>query len=504
MAENVLPTHETILQLIADSAPENWSPRVFVENTGTDRRALDAVLDDLRGADLVRLTAWQTGRGQGYEITPLGGEILADPELRAGFRDAARLGSIPRAEPAPEGDETYTTDDTRRARLHVLQVGFTPGPALLTRLIVIACLVVFGIGAMVASQNGRSMFRYLLGADATTTKAMGALTPGYLLDGEWWRLISASFVHFGILHLLFNLHTLRVVGRSLERMYGRWRYPLLFLLSGLTGAVMNFVWSPVAEGGPKIASGASACVWGLIGSQYATLVLNRDLFPDALYRKQLRGLNWLILLNLLLGLLPNISMVSHIAGGIGGVLLTIAMHHQRWSDFSRKFFAVIVLVAWPIFLLTLLGSVMQTDPRWQKIRERAAVVNRVQNLKDLRESIVPKISALEADIEKLDLDRQKGIDAKADAPAPDRYAEVRGRIESAAEGIKEPSLDPQAEEIRISARRYLGLLKGEVDYLAVLGVGGQAATDEQMRELRKIRRELKAAKEDWDKVRQVR
>jgi len=235
------------------------------------------------------------------------------------------------------------------------------------------------------------------------------------------------------------------------------------------------------------------------------MVLNKDLFPEPLYRVQIRQLNGLVLFNLFISLvLPQISLVSHIAGGLAGAFLTVVLHHQRWSDFPRKFFAMIVLVAWPIFLLTLLGSVMQTDPRWKRVREAIDIVGRAASLKELRESIVPKVAAIERGLEQLDLNWQKSEGGKGPAPTAENFDALEGTIEAARTVVEVPSPDAMVEEIQISARRYLSALKSEVVHLKSLATDVVPPTDAQRAALRAFRREVKTAKVDWDKVRQVR
>jgi membrane associated rhomboid family serine protease len=126
--------------------------------------------------------------------------------------------------------------------------------------------------------------------------------------GQWWRLVTAAFLHVGPLHLALNMLALLVFGTELERALGRWRFLVLYFVSVLGGAtaVQLFSIAPVA--------GASTAIWGLMGA-FAVLMVAR--------RQDLRGIATLLVINVLISVLvPGISLVGHIGGLIAGVLVT--------------------------------------------------------------------------------------------------------------------------------------------------------------------------------------
>src|SRR5438132_9391202 len=83
---------ETILRLCKAEAPHPWYPSVFAQTTGVPREQLDPHLDRLRLGGFIRLTEWVQGKGQGYELTPAGTQLLEHPKLVARLRD----GELPR------------------------------------------------------------------------------------------------------------------------------------------------------------------------------------------------------------------------------------------------------------------------------------------------------------------------------------------------------------------------------------------------------------------------
>jgi membrane associated rhomboid family serine protease len=140
-----------------------------------------------------------------------------------------------------------------------------------------------------------------------------ALVPVAVADGEWWRLITGGFLHFGPIHLLFNMWALWVIGRDVERALGRGRFLALYLVSllGASTAVMLLT-TPGAN-----VAGASGAVFGLMG---ALAVLLRRL------RVPLGQVGGVIAVNLAITfLLPGISVAGHLGGLITGAAATAAL-----------------------------------------------------------------------------------------------------------------------------------------------------------------------------------
>jgi membrane associated rhomboid family serine protease len=96
-----------------------------------------------------------------------------------------------------------------------------------------------------------------------------ALIPAEVAGGEWYRLFSSMFLHFGFLHIAFNMWALLVIGGPLEQLLGRWRFVALYVLSGLGGSVLSFSTGPLLVK----AAGASGAIFGLFAAMY---VVNRQ------------------------------------------------------------------------------------------------------------------------------------------------------------------------------------------------------------------------------------
>jgi membrane associated rhomboid family serine protease len=141
----------------------------------------------------------------------------------------------------------------------------------------------------------------------------GVLAAPLVDQGDWWRLITAAFLHYGPIHLAMNMLALWWFGSAVEQVLGRSRYLLLYVVSGLAGSAGALLASPNA-----LTVGASGAIFGIMG---AALVLERQqnyvLGGGALS---------IIVLNLVFTFaIPGISIGGHLGGLVGGILGTLAL-----------------------------------------------------------------------------------------------------------------------------------------------------------------------------------
>ncbi len=158
------------------------------------------------------------------------------------------------------------------------------------------------------------------------TLAGGSESPRVLIDlganvgplvttGEYWRLFTANFLHIGLMHIALNLYALYIVGTEVEMFYGPWRFLVIYLLSGLSGAIASYAFTY------GLSAGASTAVFGLIGTLVAFFVRNRDVFGE-MSRTRLTNLVVVIAINIFYGLsVGTIDNWGHAGGFIGGVVL---------------------------------------------------------------------------------------------------------------------------------------------------------------------------------------
>ncbi|SHH15628.1 rhomboid family intramembrane serine protease [Thermosipho atlanticus] len=149
--------------------------------------------------------------------------------------------------------------------------------------------------------------------------------------GQWYRLITAMFVHGGFLHLLFNMYALYYLGRIVEGIYGTDKFLSFYFVSGLIGniATQLFYYN-------SLSVGASGAIFGLVGVLFAA-----GFRKDTPYiLKPLTGTVFLpmILINILFGFMPgtNINNAAHIGGFLTGMILGYLIPLRDYSLKSRK------------------------------------------------------------------------------------------------------------------------------------------------------------------------
>jgi membrane associated rhomboid family serine protease len=136
-------------------------------------------------------------------------------------------------------------------------------------------------------------------------------------EGDWWRLITAAFLHYGPVHLGLNMLVLWFIGPSLEEYFGRWRYLLVYLVSGLAGSAGALILTPNS---PTV--GASGAIWGLMGA--AVVLESRRINVLGGQAMSLLVLNLVFTFALGLGA-GSISIGGHIGGGIAGAAAAFAL-----------------------------------------------------------------------------------------------------------------------------------------------------------------------------------
>jgi membrane associated rhomboid family serine protease len=183
----------------------------------------------------------------------------------------------------------------------------------------------------------------------------GQVIPGYgVADGEWYRLITAAFLHvplnqgtFGITHILFNMWALWVLGPQLEQVLGRLRFTVLYLLSALGGNVLLFLVDP---GQPAL--GASGAIFGLFA---AFFVVGRRLGVDT------RGIAFLIVINLMFTFtFSGISWEGHVGGLITGAVLAVAFAYAPRGRQQAVQVAASAIVAAVLVVLTVVQTAALT------------------------------------------------------------------------------------------------------------------------------------------------
>lgn len=174
-------------------------------------------------------------------------------------------------------------------------------------------------------------------------------------DGQWWRLLSAMFIHFGVWHLAVNMWALWDIGRLLEILLGRWRFAALYLGAGVCGNLLSLV----VQGNRAVSGGASGAVFGLYGALLVFLWVERKQVEAGEFRWLFGGALGFSVLMLALGwFMPGIDNAAH-GGGLVAGMLWAGFLLQPWTAFSpvagvRSWLSAMVLIS----LIALLGLVL--------------------------------------------------------------------------------------------------------------------------------------------------
>ena len=136
-------------------------------------------------------------------------------------------------------------------------------------------------------------------------------------NGESWRLLTSTFLHFGILHLAFNMWALWVNGLVAERLYGSSRFLTLYLVAGVAGSITSFLWHPIVNG-----AGASGAIFGVLGALFAYFLRSNSGVPGSVLKAQRKTAGLFIVVSLLSAArVKGIDNAAHLGGLAAGFVM---------------------------------------------------------------------------------------------------------------------------------------------------------------------------------------
>lgn len=153
----------------------------------------------------------------------------------------------------------------------------------------------------------------------------GAMYPDFIrINHEWWRIITAGFLHFGAVHLVNNMVILYCMGSRLERVTGHLKYFLIYLVS-LIGAGLLSYGMMLRTGDYAVSAGASGAIFGVIGGFLWIVILHRGRFEQI----TTRGIMMMIVLTIYYGFSSaGIDNWGHIGGLLAGFAATVILYHR--------------------------------------------------------------------------------------------------------------------------------------------------------------------------------
>jgi rhomboid protease GluP len=194
-------------------------------------------------------------------------------------------------------------------------------------------------------------------ADPAVAVRWGSNYGPLTMTGEWWRLFTSMFIHFGILHIAMNMWALYVTGRMVERLFGSTRFLVLYLFAGLCGSMTSLLWNPTVN-----SAGASAAIFGVFGGMLAFVVIPRNGVPSAVMAANRNSTIIYAAYALFYGFAHSgIDNAAHIGGLLGGFLIGLTLarplddEHRADPDGARFMISatvatvLIAMLAYPLF-----------------------------------------------------------------------------------------------------------------------------------------------------------
>ncbi|MCS6257679.1 rhomboid family intramembrane serine protease [Shewanella baltica] len=150
-----------------------------------------------------------------------------------------------------------------------------------------------------------------------------------VLAGEWWRLITSTFIHGGLAHLALNLYGLFFVGSFLEPVLGKWRLFLAYLITGILASIASICWYDAT-----VSVGASGAIMGLLG--ILVIWAWKKIFPEDINWVLSINLAFFVTISLVAGLLGGVDNAAHIGGLLSGLVLGyLSLRYARGAQGAR-------------------------------------------------------------------------------------------------------------------------------------------------------------------------
>ena len=175
---------------------------------------------------------------------------------------------------------------------------------IVTYIIMAICIILFILMELSGgSTNSQTLLKY------------GANLDILVKNGEYYRLFTCIFLHIGIMHLICNMYSLYAIGREVESLFGKVKYIIIFILSGIFGSIMSIAFTH-----NTISAGASGAIFGLLGALLYFGINYRTYLGEAIKRTIIP----IIVVNLIIGFFAEgIDLAAYIGGLVGGVLVSM-------------------------------------------------------------------------------------------------------------------------------------------------------------------------------------
>lgn len=242
---------------------------------------------------------------------------------------------------------------------------FFSQPDAVTRFLIGAIVVVFllqmladfFLPAQFRDSYGRGGFFSLLTNNSATYVRMGSNFHFFVAaKHEYWRWVTYCFLHFGLIHILFNCWAFWDLGRLAERLWGGKQIFATFILTGIGGGFLSYAWNMYILHAPKNSAGASGAICGILGLTLGAYLKNRSFVGEYLGSQLIR---WAVYI-LVFGLVAGADNGAHIGGMIVGMALGYFLpptERSRTRDRDMKIWNILAMAALALLVVSVLFAV---------------------------------------------------------------------------------------------------------------------------------------------------
>jgi rhomboid protease GluP len=163
--------------------------------------------------------------------------------------------------------------------------------------------------------------RNLIDINIYTLIQMGAKVNILINRGEIYRLITSTFLHGGIMHILFNMSALNIIGKEVEYIYGSKKYILIYILSALSGSLFSYLFNP-----NSVSVGASGAIFGLLGAMLVFGLKEKN----KIGKQYVKNILETLAINVIIGItISNIDNYAHLGGLIMGAISALILFKSK-------------------------------------------------------------------------------------------------------------------------------------------------------------------------------
>ncbi len=213
---------------------------------------------------------------------------------------------------------------------------------LATKIVLVVCILIYFLSVLLSRKFN----------ETTTAILLGAYYKEFvLINHDFWRFLTSGFIHISFWHLLMNMLSLVNLGRLMEKVYGAKKYLLILLGSIISGNVFCYILD-----GNLVAVGLSGGLYGLLASMLVYFIQSGMIRKPQIMSSMIN----IVFINLMINLMPNVSVLGHLGGFIGGLFLSLLLYPNNLLNKMKKH-AVVAFVLFCCMLTLKCAQVNRLD-----------------------------------------------------------------------------------------------------------------------------------------------